>query len=88
MKIEDVNRIFGIVLILLTLSVGIPLTIQFVISLFGKSGFGIIGPPILVPLNACALFAVITFLETEEGSGNGDQMRSDKQGPQSILIGF
>ena len=66
MKIEDVNRIFGIVLILLTLSVGIPLTIQFVISLWGNSGFGIIGPPILLPVNACALFAVITFLERDE----------------------
>ena len=66
MKIEDVNRVFSIVLILLTLSIGIPLTIQFIITLFGKSGFGIIGPPILFPLNTSVMFAVITFLESDE----------------------
>ncbi len=71
MKIEDVNRVFGIVLVLLTLSVGIPLTIQFIISFFGTSGFGIIGPPILFPLNASVLFAVITFLEAD-----GERLRT------------
>ena len=88
MKVEDLNRIFGIVLILLTVAVGIPLTIQFIVSLFGNSGFGIIGPPILFPLNASVLFALITFVTEEEDRLRVLFVRSHLVTVAGALVGY
>lgn len=58
MSIQGVNRITGVILILLSSTVVVPLTIKTIETGGGPWGFGIIGLPVLLPLSAYLLFGL------------------------------
>ena len=65
MRIRIINKIAGLLLILLSMSVVIPLSIITIKTGGGTSGFGIIGLPVLLPLSAYLLFGIAAWLKFE-----------------------
>jgi hypothetical protein len=61
-KLPIINRYLGLLLIVLTATVSIPLTITTISTDGGSWGFGIIGLAILFPLNALGLFGFTALL--------------------------
>lgn len=64
-SLKIINTIAGILVILLSLAVSIPLTIKIYIDGGGPWGFGIIGFPILIPLSFYALFGCVGLIRAE-----------------------
>jgi len=55
---DKLIKVLGVVLLLLSLGVSIPLTISTLQEGGGPWGFGVIGLPVLLPLSACLLFGI------------------------------
>lgn len=64
-KIKLANRIAGIVVIILSLTVSIPLCIKIYLDGGGPWGFGIIGFPILIPLSFYILFGMTGLIQSD-----------------------
>jgi hypothetical protein len=64
-KIKLVNSVAGIVVIILSLAVSIPLTIKIYLDEGGPWGFGIIGFPILIPLSFYILFGITGLIRSD-----------------------
>lgn len=65
MNIQASNKVSGLVLILLSVLVSVPLTILTIRSGGGTWGFGMIGLPVLLPLCAYALFGIAPLIRDE-----------------------
>lgn len=63
--IEPVNWVTGIILIMFSCIVTIPLTIKTFFDGGGIWGFGVIGVPILLPLSAYILFGIAGVVKDE-----------------------
>lgn len=64
-KIKLTNRIAGIIVIILSLTVSIPLVIKIYLEGGGPWGFGIIGLPILIPLSFYILFGITGVIRSD-----------------------
>jgi hypothetical protein len=64
-NIKLLNSIGGILVILLSFAVSIPLTIKVYLDGGGLWGFGIIGFPILIPLSFYILFGLVGLIRSD-----------------------
>ncbi len=64
--IRMINKISGLLLILFSVTVAIPLVIKTIQTSGGTWGFGVIGLGILIPLSACILFGVAALMMDEK----------------------
>lgn len=64
-NIKRINRVIGLVVIVLSLAVSIPLTIKIFLDGGGPWGFGIVGFPILIPLSFYILFGFTGLIRSE-----------------------
>ena len=58
MVIDSITRWSGVILVILSLAVSIPLTLHTWKDAGGPWGFGIVSLPVLIPLSAYALFGI------------------------------
>ena len=65
-KLQQVNWVSGLLLIMLTITVAIPLTIKSFQTNGGTWGFGIIALVILLPLCGCLLFGIAGMIRQLE----------------------
>jgi hypothetical protein len=70
MSIQRINRIVGIILVLLSGTVVVPLTIKTIETGGGPWGFGIVGLPLLLPLSAYFLFGLAGMVSGEARQRN------------------
>src|SRR5690349_3459464 len=65
LDIKLTNRIAGVIVILLSLAVSVPLTIMVCVKGGGPWGFDILGLQILIPLSCYILFGIVGLIQVE-----------------------
>lgn len=66
MNLCTINKIAGLILIILSFTIAIPLTIKTIETGGGPWGFGVIGLPILLPLSTYFLFGITGIMNQNE----------------------
>lgn len=66
MKLGTLNKAGGVILVVLSFTVAVPLTIKTFETAGGTWGFGIVGIPILVPLSTYFLFGIAGLISKND----------------------